>query len=401
MIVHKKYLGSLKSRFGLNLGLPAKGNDPVFWIHGVSVGEIKAIVPLAKLLHQQYPQAKIIVSSITETGQAEAKRSLPFAHFTLFLPFDFSWISKRIIETTKPDLLILSESDFWYHFIHYAKEQGATIIVANAKLSERSCRRFKSIPWFSQRIFSNIDLICPQNHSYQERFEQIGIPSSKLITTGNLKFDAEYPTLTLEDLSLWQKKLGIKFGDFVLAIGSTHHPEEEWLLKILKKLWISYPHLKVLIAPRHPERFESVSQLLEKSDTSFSRMTQKKMENDSQCILIDTIGHLRTCYQLSDLAIVAGSYVSHVGGHNILEPSGYGVPVVFGPHMHSQPELLSLVLNANAGLQVPLEQLEKTLSDLLSNKQKRKEMGQAGLKLMAHNQGASKRTFEAIIEKLR
>jgi 3-deoxy-D-manno-octulosonic-acid transferase len=399
MTVHKKYRGSIKARFGLNLSLPRKNSSGLFWIHAVSVGEIKAIAPVAKLLKERYPHTRFIISSITETGHLEAKRSIPFADNFIFLPFDFSWIIRKLMDQIKPDLVLFSESDFWYHFIHYAKAQGAVVAVANGKISERSCNRFKRFPLFAKRLFSNMDLICSQNELYKDRFEQVGISKDKIISTGNLKFDAEYPRMSKAEINVWKQRLNITSDDFVFVIGSTHNPEEELFLKILKRLWIKHPHLKVLIAPRHPERFDAVAELLDRNKVIFSRLT-KGVSNNAQVLLIDTMGQLKTCYQLADLALVAGSYVTHVGGHNILEPCGYGVPVLFGPYMQSQPDLLNLVLDAKAGMQVPLELLEGSISSLIKNPERGKIIGEAGLQLIAQNQGASKRTFEAIIRKI-
>ncbi len=397
LIVHEKYRKSLPAKLGFFPLSTIKRDGKVFWIHAVSMGETKAISPLAKKIHQAYPNATIIVTSGTETGHAEAKKSIPFADHHLFFPLDFPWVVKRVLKKMKPDMVIFSETDYWYNFTRYAKAQRAKLIVVNGKISARSLKRYQKIKWFSHRLFQPFDLICTQNNIYSFRFESLGVLPSHIMSTGNLKFDEAIPKLSTDELNRWKALFGITKNDLVLAIGSTHAPEEEQLLSVLDTVWRAFPQLKVLMAPRHPERFAEVATLLTKKNIPFKRFSTKEPSSSNEkIILIDTMGQLRMCYQLADIAIVAGSYVSHVGGHNILEPSGYGVPVLFGPHMQSQPDFFELSYTAGAGLQIEMGDLAKTLIDLLEYPEKRQEIGKAGLQLIADHQGATQRTFEAI-----
>lgn len=398
MLIHKKYLSSFKSRLWPSILKKEKG-DFLIWIHAVSLGETKAIAPIAKLLKNRYPHAKFIISSVTETGHVEAIKAIPFANQQIYLPFDFSWITKPLLNKAKPDLVLLSESDFWYNFLRYAKKNGALLAIANGKLSEKSTNRFQKVTKLSQSLFSLFDLVCVQSFQHEDRFRRVGVSSNKLLVTGNIKFDAEYPLLSKDETAHLLMQLGIAPHDIVLTIGSTHHPEEEQFLPILQCLWKKFPHLKVLLTPRHPERFKEIVQFLRKRSVaflSFTELTNGKKPENKQLIVMDVMGQLKNCYQISDLAIVAGSYATHVGGHNILEPCGYGVPSIFGPYMFGQMELLQLVLENQAGLQIPLENLESTLEELIQNPNKRQEIGQAGKRLMEQNRGASQRTVSAI-----
>ncbi len=304
----------LLSRFKIpKLFQPAK---PLIWIHACSVGETKA----ASTLLPHLKSYDLIISSTTETGHATAKNLFPDAQH-IFLPFDFRWMMRKTFSQIRPKLLILVESDFWLNFMH---EAPCPVAIVSAILSKRSYLRHKYLPAFAKTLFSKADLILVQNKTYQERFAALGIQTR---ICGNLKFDL--PTLTPAP------------ENFTVTIGSTHHGEEELILNALEPLTKRYPHLKLLIVPRHPERFALVKKLLQtRAATPICEM-----------------GALTKCYAKSKLAIVAGSFNPTIGGHNILEPIQLGLPVLFGPHMHAQEELAALVLDANAGKQLQADEL--------------------------------------------
>lgn len=390
-----KYRNSLLKRFGSGFPLIKKGKRPLVWIHAVSLGETKAVAALAKSLRAEMNNPILVFSTTTETGYVEACRTIT-ADYHVYLPFDFSWVVRPIIKRTAPDLVILCESDFWYNFLDASKKAGAAVVLVNGKVSIKSAERFSKFPAFAKRLFSLIDVFCVQSNLYKKRFESIGIPEDKIIVTGNMKFDGDYAKLPPAQLDAWRKELGITQQDQVLVIGSSHAPEESQLLKALSPVWNKFPALKVMVVPRHPERFNEVAGILQKNNVSFRRLSQKNSDPSSSVILIDAMGLLRKCYQLADVALVAGSYTSKVGGHNILEPSWYGVPVIFGPHMHSQPDLVDLVNEYGAGLQVNLDDLPNVLLDLLENSNHRKSIGDAGLKLAGDVHGATGKTLGII-----
>lgn len=397
LVVKKKYRTNAFFRFGFGWPEFKRGIGPVIWIHAVSLGETKAIVSLARSLKQSCPKATLIVSSITETGHTEALRALPFVDNHLYLPFDFQFLMKRLIKKFSPDLVIISESDFWFNFLFQAKQRGAFIALVNGKISQRSTNRFQLFSFFASPLFRLIDLFCVQNVLYRDRFASFGIPENKLIVTGNLKLDDEYPQLSPEESDLWKQKLGIKTDQLVLTIGATHNPEEKQLLNLLRPIWKKYPNLKVMIVPRHPERFEGVSRLLESEKISFIRFTDISGVNGSeQVILIDAMGMLRMCYQLSDIAIVGGSFMNGIGGHNILEPCWYGKPVLFGPWMYSQTEFVDFIKQYHAGLQTNLEETPLILLDWLQDEKKRKEIGLNGFHMMKALKGSTEKTINAL-----
>lgn len=396
MIFKGKYRGSLLKRFGGSFPIIKKGKRPLIWVHAVSLGETKAVAALVKNIKQDYKNPLIVFSTITETGYVEACRTIQ-ADYHVYLPFDFGWVIKSIVKRTAPDLVVLCESDLWYNFLNSSKQAGAKIVLVNGKLSVKSKERFVRFPFFARRLFSLIDLFCVQSKLYGARFKEVGVPDEKIVVTGNMKFDGDYSRLPSQQLEAWRSELGILPKDPVLVIGSTHHPEETLFLDALQPVWKSLPDLKVLFVPRHPERFSDVAALLQKADIDFRRLSEKNQtQRNCPVILIDAMGLLRKCYQLADVAIVAGSYTPKVGGHNILEPSWYGVPVVFGPHMYSQPDLLDLVTEYAAGSQVGIEDLSSELIGLFKDPERRKAIGRGGLRLAADVHGATSKTLAEI-----
>ena len=337
-LLQKKYRGRRRQRLGFNL--PQKSpKKPVIWLHMVSMGETKAMTPIYQRLRQKYPQGAFFLSSTTATGHAEAKRSLTKADGYFYLPLDLSWVMKRLVRQLQPDLFILSESDFWPNLLSLLKRRDTKIFLLNGKISKKSANRFAKLPKFTSKLFSSIDHLCLQNTTYAKRFTSLNIPNEKITITGNLKLSIPTPVLTPEEKATWQTRFNLTPEDRVITLGSTHAHEEELLLKHLT-------NTKVLVVPRHPERFATV----------------KKLLNNPNFILIDQMGILSICYQLSQIAIVGGSFLPGVGGHNIFEPIQAQIPVIFGPYMQSQQELASLILNAQAGIQTTHENLPEALS---------------------------------------
>jgi 3-deoxy-D-manno-octulosonic-acid transferase len=380
---------NIKARLGLKLPSLTPAQE-VIWLHAVSMGETRAIIPLYRKLRKTYPESAIVISTTTETGHAEAKRSMPDASAHFLLPLDFSWTIRRFMAHLKPTRLILCESDFWYNLLTIANKRGVRIDLVNGKVSERSCNRFRKIPFFTRRLFANFEHLCVQSQRYSDRFLSMGIPQEKIFVTGNLKFDSPTKKMDPAEREALMQTLGITPTDRVLVIGSTHAPEEDLILSALSQI----PNLKIILVPRHPERFDEVAALFQQKKIDFRRLSEPQNHNP-RVILIDAMGKLNQCYQIADIALVAGSFTPHVGGHNIIEPIVFGVPVLFGPYMHSQPDLEELVLTAKAGRRVTLEELPKTLLELLENPTSYIE---ACHRLTQSIQGATERTLKKVIE---
>lgn len=364
-------------------------------MHAVSIGEVRAIIPLFHKIRQAYPDSAVLISTTTETGQAEAKCSMPDASAHFFLPLDFSWVIRRFLKQIQPTRLILCESDFWYHLLKIAKERGVRIDLINGKVSERSCSRFQKFAFFTRKLFANVDLLCVQSDRYRDRFLSMGIPKEKIFVNGNLKLDSIAKKMTTDERKAFKESFDLSPSDRILVIGSTHSPEEEWILSALKSVWKKVPDLKVILVPRHPERFHEVATLMQRKKMAFRLLSDKK-KGSSRLILIDAMGKLNQCYQIADLAIVGGSYTPHVGGHNIFEPVAFGVPVLFGPYMSSQPDLEEIVLASGAGKQVNMQQLPKTLIQFLEEPDLYRKYANACAHLGGSVQGATERTFSRL-----
>lgn len=369
--------------------IPASLPKKVIWIHGVSVGEIKAAQPLYLELKKEYPEHAFVITTTTLTGQQEAKRSLKGADLYAFLPFDFKWLTRLWVKRLKPKLFLLVESDFWPNLLHQIERGGGKNILLNGKLSERSARRFGWVSFFSKRLFNRFSLLCVQSEEYRSRFLPLVSDPTRLHVTGNLKLDLQAAPIPDFWVSIW-KQATTPF----LTLSCTHPKEEELLLSALQQgSW------NFFLVPRHPERFLEVEKLLEQKDLSFikwSDLLAGRPYADEKVVLVDAMGQLPICYHFSRLAIVAGSYIETVGGHNILEPCLYGVPVFFGPHMFSQKELVRLALQAKAGKQVDLAHLRTQVERFFLHPQQQNQMREAALHLMQSSRGATQRTLQLL-----
>lgn len=372
----KKYRKSLFARIVPDV--PKEIKKPLIWLHAVSMGETKALSTLVPHVRKAHPDAFIYVTTITETAQEEAKKRIPDADAIGFLPLDFSWIIRGFVQKLQPDLLILVEGDFWFNLMKEVKKVGAKIVVVNGKLSEKSLKRYLAVRFFSRPIFHSVDHFCLQGESYLTRFLKLGIQPDKLTVTGNLKFDLPPPPT--KDLAALKKRYRIASKDRVITLGSTHEGEEELLYKALIPALTMDPNLKVLIVPRHPERFARVKQLI----------------HHPQIRIVDEMGVLPACYKISTLAIVGGSFVKHIGGHDIFEPAKLGVPTLYGPYMFGQVDLDKGLTDSGAGVKLESSHLIEVVEKLLNDTDAHASMGEKGKYYAQKVMGASFRTWNCI-----
>lgn len=393
LLLLKKYRKSWKERLGITHLQNTASTPNAIWVHAVSVGETSAVSSLVKELQKRYPDRRIIVSNVTETGFQTAKRLLPdVTHH--FLPFDFAFSVRKFLNHYRPSLIILTETDFWWRFLSEAKKRGATIALVNGKMSPRSCQRFSFIPFFSRRLFSLIDVFCVQSEEEKTRFAKF--TPKEITVTGNLKGDVRYPITSSDEL---QKNLDLihkKNENFLLVIGSTHAPEEKILLSAITPLVTRYPTLQVLIVPRHPERFSEVQALIEKIPVATALWSQLPHEKPPRIILGDAMGKLTLWYQMADAAIVAGSFTNKVGGHNILEPLFYNKPTLCGPYMHSQKELFTQALAQHAIIPVTEQDVATHISHLIEDLSTREGMQHHSTQFLTMLHGSLERTLGAL-----
>lgn len=368
--------------------VPDPNGKEVVWIHAVSVGEAKAAQSLFRSLRESYPEAFFLITTVTEAGLAEARRSLPEADAFAYLPIDFRWIVRKWVRRLRPKLFLLMESDFWPNLLSAIKDFGGKIALVSGKLSERSAARFQTLSFFSKKLFRLFDLLCVQNEEQALRFLPI-VDSNKMHITGNIKLDQTPERI---DANFWRHKLFVPGS--ALTLSCTHAPEEELLLDLLP-----LEEVFCFLAPRHPERFDEVAAILEKKSIPFFRWSRiEERRGGERVLLVDVMGRLPICYTLSRLAIVAGSFAPHVGGHNLFEPCLYGTPVFFGPHMFAQKELATRVLQAQAGQQMPASSLGSAIQHFFSNPSLEDATRSAVRSLVDAGRGSAAKTMQLIEE---
>ncbi|MBS3904134.1 MAG: 3-deoxy-D-manno-octulosonic acid transferase [Simkania sp.] len=394
-----KYKSSLKERLGFVV--PQIDNSkpgPLIWIHAVSVGETKAAAALVEELRRQHPESRFVISSITETGQMEAERSIPDAEAYFFLPLDFSWMVRRTIQALQPTTLLLVEGEFWYNLLNEAKRYGCKIALVNGKLSIRSARRFSKVPCFSKALFGLFDMCCLQTEEYRQAFLQLGVPPENIAVTGNLKFDSKPIALSEIEKENWKNQLGIQEQDFIVVLGSTHEGEEKTLLSSIQPLFDSIPSLKILLVPRHPHRFDRVAEILSEQGLVFHRFSTHCSAH-AKVVLVDTMGKLMTCYQIAHIGVVAGSFVPGIGGHNLFEPAACRIPVLFGPYVDTQQAYADALVASQGGISIEADKIREIILDLYQNRSRRETMGVAALGLVEQSMGAAKKTLELLESK--
>ena len=397
-LAHGKYIAGLRQRLG---ALPPVNGKPVIWLHCVSVGETQAARPLAKRVKQEFPHHALVVSTITLTGQKLARDVFRTqAESVFYFPFDWRWSVRRALKTINPAAVLIMETELWPNFLRECKARNIPVALVNGRISRQSFRRYKLIKFFLRRVLSCLSLAVMQSQTDAERLRELGMPDEKLYTAGNLKFDAEIAgELTNKTVEI-QERFGLRSGVPLILAASTHAPEEEVILESIKQL----QPMRLMLAPRHPERFNEVASLIQKSGLSWTRRTRVPTPDDANAtvILLDTIGELPATYSLADVVFVGGSIVDR-GGHNVLEPAAAGAPVVTGAHTHNFHAIVDLMCEANAIVQLPpvdtsaaAAELTYVLKKLLANSNERAELGRHAKQLVTDNQGAADRTIKFI-----
>ncbi len=366
--------------------IPDPEGKEAIWIHAVSVGEAKAAETFLQHLRALYPDAFILATATTETGLAEARRSLPSANAFALLPVDLRWIVRPWVKKLRPKLFLLVETDLWPNLLAAIRKTGGKSVLISGKMSERSAKRFSFFRPLSRKLFSLVDLCLIQNEQHARRFLPF-VPADRIQVGGNLKLDHRPPPIDPEP---FREILALE--NPAITLSCTHAPEEAELLGRLP-----LDRFFLFLAPRHPERFNEAAEILRKKQIPFFRWSRmEERRGGERVLLVDAMGKLPLCYSLSRLAIVAGSFQPRVGGHNILEPCLYGVPVFFGPYMHSQEELRARVLSAKAGSQVSYEELRPAVESFFSSPEIERKMRLAAGELAEAGRGASLRTMELL-----
>lgn len=376
-----------------------KDDAPKYWIHSVSVGETQVAKTLTAEILSRELNAQIVISTITETGQAVAKK-IDGTAGTFYYPLDLSFLVSPMLKKVNPDAIFIVETDIWYNFVNGAMRRDVPVYLVNGKMSATTLKRYKQFPAIAARLLKPFHHFFVQSETYKERFVESGIIKSELTVAGNVKLDSEVPVVSDAEKTELAQRYKVSLDRPTLTFGSTHAGEEELSIEVYKKLKGKFPDLQVFLVPRHPERFNGVAELLAKSGVDFNRASQ--MSTDSKpFILVDQMGVLMKLYSISTVGVVAGTFTPHVGGHNILEPSFYGKPFVYGPWIYKQPGFHQMNLEARAGVQCKPEELADELEKLVSNVSLCKEYGERGLKVLEVSKGATKKIVDEVFKELK
>ena len=400
-LTHGKYIAGLRQRLG---SIPPVNGKPVIWLHCVSVGETQAARPLVQRLKQQFPHHALVVSTITLTGQKLAQDVFRnHATRIFYFPFDWRWSVRRALKTINPAAVLIMETELWPNFLRECKARQIPVALVNGRISQQSYRRYRLVKAFLRRVLSCLSIAVMQSEADAQRLSSLGMPGERLVAAGNLKFDAEVASELSDKTEEVRKRFGLDSSVPLLLAASTHAPEEELILESVKQLRTKRP-VRLMIAPRRPERFSEVAALIQKSGLSWARKTSPPRADDADTtvILLDTIGELPATYSLAQIVFVGGSIVDR-GGHNVLEPAAAGVAIVTGAHTHNFHAIVDLMHEAGAIVQLPaiegavaIEEITYVFDKLLANPGEREELGRRAKQLVTENRGAADRTLKLI-----
>ncbi len=371
--------------------------EGTLWAHAVSAGEVVAAKAAAPLLAEAYPQWPLVASTVTETGQAAARRMLVEARETFYFPADFSWNVRRFLRRFNPRIVALFEAELWPNFLIHASNAGAAIFLLNGRVSVRSHRRYMRFRQWIAPPIRRISAFCMQSQGDAARMAEILGGDRAIHVTGDCKFDVDFPVLAPPERARWREELGLDESRPVLVAGSTHPGEEETILAAFEEARRAVPDAALILCPRHPERFGEAAALLERRGLRTRRASRSEAVESPDAVLLDTMGQLARAYGLGEIAIVGGSFAP-IGGHNLLEAAAHCVPVIYGPHMHRQPDMLRLFGERDAGLQPAPERLGELLAALLRDPQRRNEMGRRARSVIDGNRGAARRMLDIVRE---
>ena len=401
MMRHGKYRAGLRQRFGaVPSSLAGDSGKPTIWVHAVSVGEVVAAAAVIEVLQQRFSSHRVLISTTTSTGQKLAARRFG-AEDVFYFPLDFAFAIRPYLAALRPELVVIAETEFWPNFLRLAKRSGARVAVINCRISDRSFPGYKRLrrwlPSLQKSTLDSVDCFLAQTEEDRKRLIEIGAAESKVMVAGNLKFDAEPPPSPMIVDSL-RASFNHSGAGPILVCGSTLEDEEALLLSAFSNILANHPKAVMLLAPRHPERFADVAALVEKLGF---RMWRRSLWNGEPIpggvFLVDTIGELAALYSVGTLAFVGGSLVPR-GGHNILEPALFGVPIVIGNHYENFRDVVNFFASRNAVRIVGLAELPLVFIELIENAGERAALGRNALAALESQRGATGRTVAALAQ---
>lgn len=383
------------------LGLVPKreGDEPCVWLHAVSVGEVNLLGVILRELGERRPGWKVVVSSTTHTGLELARRKYPDVT-TFYCPLDFSWAVRAAMRRVRPSLLVLAELELWPNLITAACEAQIPVAVVNGRLSERSFRGYRKLRPFMRRLLNRLSLIVVQNDEYRERFAALGAEARRLVTTGSLKFDGAVGDRQSAATRRLATLAGFRADDVVFLAGSTQEGEEAAALEAYRNLAGEFPRLRLVLVPRHADRFDEVARLLERSGVPYARrsaLDSIEYASTQRVLLVDAVGELGAWWGTAQIAFVGGSFGNR-GGQNMLEPAAYGAAVSFGPNTWNFREIAGALVAAGGAVVLPdPAALAPFVRRCLVNAEFGDELGRRARQLVAANLGATARTVDLLL----
>ena len=370
------------------------------WIHAVSVGEVNAAVPLVTAFRKIHSRCRILITTTTPTGLDQVTAHLGDRVVHCYLPFDHPFFIARFLRTISPRLLIIMERELWPNIIHGCHKRSIPVVIANARLSQRSCNRYAYVLPLMRPALAIVSAVAAQTEADRSRLMTLGAHPDHILTTGNIKYDVTVSAKTMDTAQSMRQDWGRH--RLIIVAGSTHEGEEAVLLDIFDPLREHYPGLLLILAPRHPERFDAVFQLVKNRGFNTHRHGDGStvVPPAAEVHLRDTMGELPLLYAAADIAIVGGSLIEikGIGGHNLLEPCAVATTVLLGRYISDFLEISHNIVERAAGIQVhDSNDLRDTLKKLLNDAALRNRMGANGIQVIKENRGATQRTLELCI----
>ena len=413
LLTHKKRRTTFVHRLGFTtrrqLGLTCpmllKKRVKPIWVHALSLGEVLSSEPIINQMRFALPHIPIVFSSSTMTGYSVARNKFSEkVASVIYFPYDLPFSVINALRLINPRIMVMVETDIWPNFLYVLKKKTIPMLLVNTRLSDRSFRNYRKAGGLTRWIFSMIDRFGVQSSQDASRFQNLGIPAERITLTGNAKFDQCDTSEDLESAKRIRQDLGLSDNALVIIAGSTHSGEEGMLCDAFLKIRNSYPQLKMILAPRDPNRASAVAaQCTEKGlDWSFlNNLDPSSADTTSPIRIVNTIGQLRRLYAAADIAFIGGSLIPF-GGHNPLEPAVFSKPILFGPFMHDFRAIAELLVQGNGAVQLEqITDLTSTLLKLLKNDGRRAELGINAHTVLMANQGATDRTMAMIMSFLK
>jgi len=399
----QKFFGRIPKRWAVLRNRPDGPGIKVIWFHAVSVGEVKLLQPLLQKIRENQPDWCCAVSTTSKTGMELAKQMFGNDWTVFYCPLDFSWAVEKALQRLRPDMLVLVEQELWHNLIESAKQRGVKIALINGRFGEGGYKRYLWIRPVIASLLRQFDLIAPQNEVYAGWFRRLGASCEVMQITGSIKFDGANTDRNNPETERFRKLVGITAEDVVFLAGSTQHPEEAFAIECYEHLKRDFPHLRLILVPRHPERFDEVSAMLDGKEVRWERRSTLGHKSEgltpfdcARILLVDTVGELGGWWGTATIAYVGGS-MGKRSGQNMIEPAAYGAAVCFGPKTKNFSDIVEMMLRDNAAQVVhDQREMEQFVRRCLEEPDFAAQLGGNAQSLVQRHVGATQKTLELL-----